>query len=727
MRSVGGFCSTVLMNRQLAGTLTGRATKWIVLVLWLLVAAGSVGFAAKLAEVQNNEASSWLPESAESTRAFEKLEPFQDPNAIPTVVVYHREGGLTQADRAAIEEHAVEFASMNGVAEAREGRPPSVVSPAVAEQVGFPAVSEDGTVAQTSVTFDLGSEGWNKMPDVADELRDIAELDGVDVYVAGAGGQAADSAEAFGGIDTTLLAGTLSVVILILLFTYRSPILWVLPILSAVVALFVSQALIYFLARYADLTVNGQSYAILTILVIGAGTDYALLLVARYREELRRHEDRHEAMAFALHRAAPALLASAATVALGMLCLLFAEMNSTAGLGPVAAIGIAVTFLVMVTLLPALLVITGRWIFWPRRPGYGSPEPTQTGIWARVGRWITPRPRQVWVVTSVLLAIACLGLLRLDTNGLSTEDSYTQDFQSVTGQQVLVDAGLVDQSNTVMVVANAGSEEAIVDALTGLDNVEPPKPPVTSGDVTFVEAAIGSDPASPEAFTTVEQVREAVHGVEGADALVGGSSAFFLDTRDAANRDNLVIIPIILVLVFLILMALLRSVLAPLILIATVVLSFGAALGISAVLFEYVFGFAGSDPGFPLFAFVFLVALGIDYNIFLMTRVREETMHSGTRKGALVALTSTGGVITSAGLVLAATFLVLGTIPVVFLAQLGVAVALGVILDTMIVRSVLVTAINMDLGGRIWWPSKLDTEDRDLTADEVAAPMETVH
>jgi putative drug exporter of the RND superfamily len=715
------------MNRQLAGALTGRVTKWVVLVVWLLIAAGAGMFASKLADVQNNEASSWLPESAESTRAFEKLEPFQDPNAIPTVVVYERDGGLTEDDLAAIEEQAAEMAAMEGVAEARPGRPPSVVSPATAAQVGFPAVSDNGEVAQTSVTFDLGSEGWNEMPAVADDLREIAQLEGVDVYVAGAGGQAADSAEAFGGIDTTLLGATLSVVIVILLFTYRSPILWVLPIFSAIVALFVSQALIYFLARYADLTVNGQSYAILTILVIGAGTDYALLLVARYREELRRHEDRHEAMGYALHRAAPALMASAATVALGMLCLLFAEMNSTAGLGPVAAIGIAVTFVVMVTLLPALLVITGRWIFWPRRPTFGSPEPTQTGIWAKVGRWIAPRPRQVWVVTSALLAVACLGLLVLDTDGLATEDSYTQEFQSITGQQVLVDAGLVDQSNTVMVVGNAGTEDAIAAAMTGLDNVEPPKEPVVSGDVTFVEAAIGSDPASPEAFATVERVRDAVHDVDGADALVGGNSAFFLDTKEAANRDNLVIIPVILLVVFLILMALLRSVLAPLILIATVVLSFGAALGISAVLFEYVFGFAGSDPGFPLFAFVFLVALGIDYNIFLMTRVREETMHSGTRKGALVALTSTGGVITSAGLVLAATFLVLGTIPVVFLAQLGLAVALGVILDTMIVRSVLVTAINMDLGGKIWWPSKLDREDHHLTVEEVRAPIETVH
>ena len=292
-------------------------------------------------------------------------------------------------------------------------------------------------------------------------------------------------------------------------------------------------------------------------------------------------------------------------------------------------------------------MITGRWIFWPRRPTFGSAEPTQTGFWAKVGRWIAPRPRQVWVVTSVLLAIACLGLLRLDTNGLATEDSYTKEFQSITGQKALVDAGLVDQSNTVMVVANAGSEDAIAEALTGLDNVEPPKPAVTSGEVTFVEAAIGSDPASPVAFDTVERVRDAVHAVDGADALVGGNSAFYLDTKDAANRDNVVIIPIILLMVLLILMALLRSILAPLILIVTVVLSFGGALGISALLFEYVFGFAGSDPGFPLFAFVFLVALGIDYNIFLMTRVREETMHLGTRKGALVALTSTGGVITS--------------------------------------------------------------------------------
>jgi RND superfamily putative drug exporter len=727
MHDVGVGWSTGRMNRQLAGSLTGRISKWIVLVAWIVVTVGAAGFASKLADVQNNEASSWLPASAESTRALERLGPFQDPNAIPTLVVYEREGGLTEEDLAAIEEDAAEFATMEGLAAPGAQGAPPVISPAAAQEIGIPAISEDGEVAQTQITFDLGADGWNKLPDIATDLRDIAAIDGVETYIAGAGGQAADAAEAFGGIDSTLLVATLSVVILILLFTYRSPVLWILPIVCAGVSLFAAQALIYFLAKYADLTVNGQSYAILTILVIGAGTDYALLLVARYREELRRHEDRHEAMAFALHRAAPAILASAATVVLGMLCLLFAEMNSTAGLGPVAAIGIAVTFVVMVTLLPALLVITGRWVFWPRRPSFGSPEPTQSGIWARVGRAIAPRPRRVWVITSALLAVACLGLFTLNTNGLSTEDTYTTDFESVTGQQTLVEHGLLDQSNTVLVVANADEGEAVAAAMVGLEGVEAPSPPVVQEDVAFIQATITSDPSTRAAFDTVERVRDAVHDVDGADALVGGGSAFFLDTLNASERDSIVIIPIILVVVLLILMALLRSVLAPVILMVTVVLSFGAALGLSSLLFTYVFGFAGADPSFPLFAFVFLVALGIDYNIFLMTRVREETMHHGTRKGALVALTSTGGVITSAGLVLAATFLVLGTIPVVFLAELGVAVALGVILDTMIVRSVLVTAINMDLGGKVWWPSKLDDDDHHLSLDEIEAPIETVH
>jgi RND superfamily putative drug exporter len=716
------------MHRQIAGSLTGPVTKWVVLAVAVVVTGFLGMFSTQLADVQNNEASSWLPESAESTRVLDELSQSVDPNDIPTLVVYHRDGGLTEDDLAQLESDGPEIAELDGVTEQ------GVLTPAAAEAAaaqGAPVptlVSDDGEVAYLYFVLNFGTDGWNAIPDAADEIRDIATLDGGEVHLAGFGGQAADSAEAFEGIDTDLILATLAVVVVILLFTYRSPVLWLLPIICAVAANTIATGLVYLLAKHAGLTVNGQSQAILSILVIGAGTDYALLLVARYREELRRHADRHEAMAFALHRASPAILASAATVAVGMLCLSFAELNSTAGLGPVAAIGVVVTMLVMVTLLPALLVICGRWVFWPKRPGFGSAEPTADGLWAGVGRRISHRPRRVWVTTTGLLLLACLGLFRLDTSGLSTEDTYTKEFDSIKGQKLLEEHGLSDNSNTVQVVTDADRADDVIASLEGIDLLGTPGEvqPLSDGRAWF-EATIDADISSSTAAGVVEDTRDAVHAVDGADALVGGGSAFYLDTKIASVRDSWLIMPLVLVVVLLILIGLLRALLAPLILIATVVLSFGAALGISALLFEYVFGFAGSDPGFPLFAFVFLVALGIDYNIFLMTRVREETATHGTRRGSLIALASTGGVITSAGVVLAATFLVLGSLPLVFLAELGVAVALGVMIDTLVVRSVLVTAINLDLGGKIWWPSSLDRDDAPLTAAEAEAPLETVH
>lgn len=716
------------MHRQIAGSLTGRVTKWVVLGAVLVLTGFMAVFSAKLTSVQNNEASSWLPESAESTKVLEELSETVDPNDIPTLVVYHRDGGLTDADLAAMEEDGPQIAELDGVTD--EG----VLTPAAAEAAkaqGAPVptlVSEDGEVAYLYFVLNFGANGWNDIPDAASEIRDIATLDGGEVHLAGYGGQAADSAEAFEGIDTNLIFATLAVVIVILLFTYRSPVLWLLPILCAVSANFIATGLVYLLAKHAGLTVNGQSQAILSILVIGAGTDYALLLVARYREELRRHEDRHEAMAFALHRAAPAIFASAATVAVGMLCLSFADLNSTAGLGPVLAIGVVVTMLVMTTLLPALLVICGRWVFWPKRPAFRSAEPTANGLWARVGRAISHRPRRVWLTTTGLLLLACLGLFRLDASGLSTEDTYTKEFDSIKGQKLLTEHGLADNSNTIQVVTDADRADAVAASLKGIDALgSPGEVQPVSGDRVWFEATVNADISSTTAADVVEASREAVHAVDGADAIVGGGAAFYLDTKIASERDSKVIMPLVLGVVLLILIGLLRALVAPLILIATVVLSFGAALGISALLFEYVFGFAGSDPGFPLFAFVFLVALGIDYNIFLMTRVREETATYGTRKGSLIGLASTGGVITSAGIVLAATFLVLGSLPLVFLAELGVAVALGVMLDTLVVRSVLVTALNLDLGGKIWWPSKLDSADTPLTETEAEAPLETVH
>ncbi len=776
------------MHRQIAGKLTGPATKWVVVAVWVVLFVGVGGLSAKLADVQNNEASSWLPASAESTKVVGELTGTVDPNDIPTLIVYYRDGGLTDADRAAIDAQASELANIDGVT--AQG----VLTPTAAEQIPdlpFKLSSDDGEVAVSTLTFNFGTNGWNDIPDAADQIREITDMDGVTVHLAGYGGQAADAAEAFEGIDTNLIAITLLVVIVILLLTYRSAYLWILPILSVVFAYSVSGGVVYLLAKYADLTVNGQSQAILGILVIGAGTDYALLLVARYREELRRHEDRHEAMAFALHRAAPALLASASTVIVGMLCLSLAELNSTAGLGPVLAVGVGVTVLVMLTLLPALLVVFGGWVFGPRkehqrtwvktglgeigggivavavggaiggtvggiltglgvftafigvlvllqvaiehwtsvhsRPDFGSREPNTSGFWARVGNRIAVAPRRVWIVTAVLLMAASLGLFSLKADGLSTEDTYTKEFDSIKGQKIMAEHGLQDSSNTVQVVTNTGQLDQVVAAIEDVDGIGDPTPPSEIGaGRSYFEATIGEDISSTAAFDIVESTRDAVHAVDGADALVGGGSAFYLDTKTASIRDNKVIIPIVLIVVFLILVGLLRALVAPLILMATVILSFGAALGISALLFEHVFGFAGSDPGFPLFAFVFLVALGIDYNIFLMTRVREETANHGTRKGSLIALGSTGGVITSAGIVLAATFLVLGSIPFVFLAELGVAVALGVLLDTMIVRSVLVTAINLDLGGRIWWPSRLDSGQGEADPGAPEPERETV-
>ena len=689
------------MHREIAGKLTGPVTKWLVLVFWV-VAVGILGsFAGKLADVQNNEASSWLPGSAESTKALDKLEAFQDPNDMPTVVVYEKQSGtLDDADRAAIKADLAQFQGLKGA-----------VQPAAFTQPPY-TEAPDGKAAQVTVTFNFGKNGWQDMPDARDQIKKIADHPGLTVHVAGGGGQAADSAEAFSGLDSSLLFVALGVVILILLLTYRSPTLWLLPLVSAVAALSTAMGVVYLLAKYAGVTVNGQTYGILTVLVLGASTDYALLLVARYREELRNHSDRHEAMAFALHRAAPAIIASALTVAISMLTLLFADMNSTAGLGPVCAVGITLGLLVMTTLLPALLVICGRWIFWPKRPHFGSPEPTATGIWARIGKRIAKRPRTVWIGTALVLAVACLGTLTLDANGLTQQQQYTKQFDSVRGLKVQLKHGLVDDGSPVMVAVDSAHASQVADAIKGVKGIGQPFVVPAKTGVALVAATVDADPTSEKAFDAVKAVRAAAHKVAGADVAVGGSSAIWLDVETANHRDSRVIIPIILVVVMVILMILLRAVLVSLLLIGTVVLSYGAALGFSALLFQHAFHYPNASPDLPLFVFVFLVALGIDYNIFLMTRVREETQDHGTRQGSLIALSATGGVITSAGIVLAATFAVLTSMPLVGFVQLGVAVALGVLLDTFVVRSVLVTALNLDLGAKIWWPSKLDSGSR---------------
>ncbi|GAB1642296.1 MMPL family transporter [Krasilnikovia sp. MM14-A1259] len=671
----------------------GRWTKWLVLALWIVVLAVAGPLAGKLTGVEKNDNSAWLPGKAESTQAADLQKRFQPDDIAPAVIVYERPNGITPTDQAKAARDAQALAKVAGVS----------------GQVIGPVPAQDGKALQIIVPIKVDAAGWQKIVDVVADVKAITEANpnGVAVYLTGPAGNAADSAKAFEGIDSTLLYTTLAIVAIILLVTYRSPVLWMLPIVTAGVALTTAQGVIYLLAKHSGLVVNAQSAGILTVLVFGAGTDYALLLVARYREELRRHADRHEAMALALHRAGPAIIASAATVAIGMSCLTLAEMNATSGLGPVAALGITVGLLAMITLLPALLVICGRWLFWPARPTYGSAEPTATGLWARLGTRIALRPRLVWIVTAVALGAMALGLFQLDAKGLATADTFVSKQPSVTGEEALARHYPAGQGQPVVVIGKAPAAGPLRQAVAGTDGVSEVTEPVIKGDLVVIEGTLRDAPDSGRARTTIDRLRAAVHAVPGADAKVGGITAMTLDMNRANDHDNRVIIPLVLLVVLVILGILLRSVVAPVILIATVVLSFAAALGVSALVFRHVFGFAGEDTSFPLYVFVFLVALGIDYNIFLMTRVREETHEAGTRRGALIGLAATGGVITSAGVVLAGTFAALASLPLVAFAEIGFAVAFGVLLDTLIVRSILVTSLTLDIGRWMWWPSKL--------------------
>ncbi|MEW1692178.1 MMPL family transporter [Streptomyces sp. NPDC091265] len=696
-----------------AALICGRRTKWLVLALWLIVFVVAAPLAQKLTDAQDNDASSWLPSSAESTEVLESSKDFR-PEVITTIVVYAREGGLTGPDRARITEDAQQLRTLH----AHGVRGTQTRGPVLDKRVSPSA-------AQIFVPVTMGEEGWEQIGPAVDSIRDVvgSSSGGLAVHVTGPGGVTADSAEAFSGIDSTLLIAALGVVIVMLLITYRSPTLLVLPVIAVVAALFSAQAVIYLLAAHAGLTVNGQSAGILTVLVFGAGTDYALLLVARYREELRRHEDRHEAMARAMHRAGPAVLASGGTVVLGMLVLLVAEMNSTRGLGPVAAIGVAVALIAMLTLLPALLVIFGRWVFWPVVPHFGSAEPTESGVWARTGQRLARRPRTIWIATALVLAALSLGLMQLNASGLSNADSFTGKPDSITGQEVQDRYFPAGSGDPLVVVAAADRGAAVRAAVATTPGVLPRSVGVPPGakpeaDGRVIFEATMTDPADSDgAKDTVERVRSAVHQVPGADAQVGGSTATLLDMDAATRHDNRLIIPLVLLVVLIILALLLRAVVAPLLLVATVVLSFAAALGISALAFRHIFDYAGESTDFPLFVFVFLVALGIDYNIFLSTRIREETLLQGTRAGVVAGLAATGAVITSAGLVLAGTFAALGTLPVVVFAEIGFAVALGVLLDTFVVRSVLVTSLFLDIGPRVWWPSRLSREDGAATGE----------
>lgn len=560
---------------------------------------------------------------------------------------------------------------------------------------------------------------------VADQLRGEIKQSltpaGLKVYVTGPGGVFADFVVAFGGIDGILLGVALAVVFVILLVVYRSPVLPIAVLLTAVFGLALAALVVYPLAKNDVIELNGQSQGILFILVVGAATDYSLLLVSRYKEELHDYESKFQAMRIAWRAAIEPIAASAATVILGLLCLLLSQLGSTKGLGPVGAIGIAGALISSMTFLPAVLLAFGRRIFWPAIPRldhvHAKDQVGGRKLWGRVSGLVGRSPRKVWAISALALIVCGLFLPTFKASGISQEDLFLNKVESVTGQEELAKHFDAGAGTPVQILTPVELADKVVKTAMKVDGVGtasasvaagfPPK--VVEGKV-LVQATLKVAADSPDATKVVKHLRTELDTVS-PDILVGGNTAINLDVMDASNRDLKVIIPTILAVIFVVLMLLLRSVVAAILLVVCNVLSFGATVGISALVFNHVFDFPGADASIPLYAFVFLVALGIDYSIFLMTRVREESIEQGTRPGILTGLAVTGGVITSAGVVLAATFSALGVVPILFLAQIAFMVGFGVLLDTTVVRSLLVPALSYDIGRKIWWPSKLAKAD----------------
>ncbi|MFI0541556.1 MMPL family transporter [Streptomyces sp. WSLK1-3] len=673
----------------------------LLLAVWL-VAGGALGpFAGRLGEVATNDQAAFLPRSAESTAVIAEQKKFRQNETLPVIVVW-TDGAV--ADRKADADQALDsLADLPGVA--------GEVSPAIP--------SKDGKALEGVVPLrpDLG----DRLPDTLDTIRSAAErVPGTTVQLAGPAATQADLSDAFAGIDGLLLAVALVVVLVILLLVYRSVLLPLVIILGSVFALGVACAVVYALADHDVVRVDGQVQGILSILVIGAATDYALLLTARYREELAHGGDRFGAARAAVRQSWAAIVASAATVALGLLALLLSDLTNNRALGPVGAIGIACAVLTSLTFLPAALALLGRAAYWPARPR--SADETREGVWHRVAALVDRAPRKVWALTLVVLLAGAAFAPALTSKGVPLDETFVDDAPSVAAQQTLSRHFPAGSGNPAVVVADADRLTEVVRAADRTEGVASATPAGASGRPgaaplvvdgrVRVDVTLTAAPDSDAAKETVARLRTALHGVPDADALVGGYTAQQYDTLRTAEHDRTLIVPVVLAIILFILVVLLRSLLLPVLLVATVALNFLTTLGVSALVFRHVFGFTGTDPSVPLYGFVFLVALGVDYNIFLMSRVREESLRHGVRQGMARGLITTGGVITSAGVVLAATFAALGVIPLAFLAQIAFIVAFGVLLDTLVVRSLLVPALVRDIGARVWWPTSVDETEK---------------
>ncbi|MFF1574145.1 MMPL family transporter [Leifsonia sp. NPDC058292] len=698
----------------------------VVIVIWLVAAGVGGPTFGKLSSVSSNDQASFLPASAESTEVQDWQRKITASDAIPAIVVVESDSTIAKADLADYAALGVKLGAVDGV-QAPEGDAET--------SVAGPIPSDDGK----AVEFIVPITDTDNVKTVVAALRTVVDDNvsaGTQAWVTGPAGLTADLVNAFGGIDGILLLVAVGAVFLILLLVYRSIVLPFLVLFTSIFALCAAILIVYLFALWGWIKLSGQSQGILSILVIGAATDYSLLLVARFRESLAHVESRWAAIGRAWKAALEPIAASGATVIIALLCLLFSDLNSNKSLGPIAAIGIVFSLLSALTLLPMLLAVFGRAAFWPFRPKFTGEHEHEhkhadeaqiaglegiRGLWRRVGVLIARRPRVTWVAALVLLVACAAGVTQLKANGVQQTDVILSQSDAVDGQKVVAEHFDAGSGSPVVIVADENDADAVLDAVTATDgisdaslytgNTNPtatattPEPVVKDGRV-LINATLSSEADSAEAEQVVRDLRETLPKTsEG--VLVGGVTAIALDTNDTAQRDLLKIIPIVLAVILIILMLLLRSVVAPVLLIGSVVISYAAALGVSALVFNHVFGFPGADAAVPLFGFVFLVALGVDYNIFLMTRVREESLRIGTRPGILRGLGVTGSVITSAGVVLAATFAALAVIPILFLVQIAFIVAFGVLLDTVIVRSLLVPAVSYDIGRAIWWPSRL--------------------
>jgi RND superfamily putative drug exporter len=697
--------------------------RWImpalVLLVWLGAAAPLSALGAKLTGLQENDIAAFLPDSAESTSVQELQAGFAPNESIPALLLWEAPDGIDQDTLSAIGER---LADATRAAEDAD---------ALAGDVSPPIPSEDGEAVQAFLPLspDLGDD----LLPVVEDLRAAIELDGTESYVTGPAGIFADFSSAFEGIDGLLLLAAFGVVLVILLIVYRSPLLPLLVIGTAGLALTAANAVAYLLADGGLITVNGQSQGIASILVVGAATDYGLLLTARFREELRRERSKYAAMRIALRQSWEPIVASGATVVLGVLCLLFSDLGSNRGLGPISAVSVALAVLAALSFLPAALTLLGRAAFWPFRPQYGV-EARQGRGWPRVAALVGRRPRRVLVGSLAALIAAAVFAPTFAADGIPISDTIQGESNGISGQEALgrhFEAGV---GSPTIIVTPEETWRDVAQVAAGTEGVGsvapftagPPLPgaePLVVDGLVRLDATLAVTPDSVAAIETVKSLRTALDDADPA-AIVGGETASNLDARESGARDLRVIVPSVLVVITLVLALLLRSLVAPLLLVATVVLSVGATVGVAALLFDDVFGFPGSDPTILLIAFVFLVALGIDYNIFLMTRAREESARHGTRDGVLRALAVTGGVITSAGMVLAATFGALSVLPLLFLVQMAFLVGFGVLLDTFVVRSLVVPAAVALIGDKVWWPSRLASGPAPVEPERALEPAQ---